>query len=74
MTTTETNDGESAERNASRRRQTEQTSPSAEGTDFQMVTFKENGMISKQISPDAISHANFFFNKTNSHIQHLFSK
>lgn len=49
MTTTETSDGESAERNASRRHQNERTSPSAEGTDFQMVTFKENGTSSKQI-------------------------
>lgn len=48
MTTTETNDGDSTERNVSRRRQTERTSPSAEGTDFEMVTLKENGMISKQ--------------------------
>lgn len=48
MTTTETSDGESAERNASRRHQNERTSPSAEGTDFQMVTFKEDGTISKQ--------------------------
>lgn len=49
MTTTETSDGESAERNASRRHQNERTSPSAEGTDFQMVTFNENGTSSKQI-------------------------
>lgn len=51
MTTTETNDGEATERNVSRRRPAERTSPtspSAEGTDFQMVTFKENGTISKQ--------------------------
>lgn len=51
MTTTETSDGESAERNASRRHQNERTSPSAEGTDFQMVTFNEYGTSSKQISP-----------------------
>lgn len=49
MTTTESTDAETGERNASRRRQAEPTaSPTAEGTDFQMVTFKENGMISKQ--------------------------
>lgn len=52
MTTTETTDGETAERNASRRHQNERTSPDggdAEGTDFQMVTFNENGTSSKQI-------------------------
>lgn len=54
MTTNESTDAETGERNASRRRQAEPAasppteSPTAEGTDFQMVTFKENGMISKQ--------------------------
>ncbi|XP_055322545.1 presenilin homolog isoform X2 [Sitodiplosis mosellana] len=50
MTTTESTDAETGERNVSRRRQAEPTasptaSPTAEGTDFQMVTFKENGTI-----------------------------
>lgn len=49
MTTTESTDAETGERNASRRRQAEPpSSPTAEGTEFQMVTFKENGAISKQ--------------------------
>lgn len=49
MTTTESTDAETGERNVSRRRQTEQAaSPTAEGTDFQMITYKENGTISKQ--------------------------
>lgn len=48
MTTTESTDTETGERNVSRRRQTER-SPNAEGTDFQMVTFKENGTSSKQL-------------------------
>lgn len=52
MTTAESTDAETGERNESRRRQTERISPSAEGTDFQMVTFKENGTSSKQNTPD----------------------
>lgn len=49
MTTTESNDGEIAERNATRRRQPDPNSPTAEGTDIQMVTFKEIGTSSKQL-------------------------
>lgn len=42
MTTTEPNDGETSEGNVGRRRQPAPNSPSAEGTVFQMVTFKES--------------------------------
>lgn len=48
MTTTETNDTEGTDRNVSRQRPTESNSPSAEGTEIRMVTFKDYGTISKQ--------------------------
>lgn len=73
MTTTETNDGDSTERNVSRRRQTERTSPSAEGTDFEMVTLKENGMISKQSVWNTLKfHNDFnsFYDWTESKLEH----
>lgn len=54
MTTTETNDGETAERNVSRPPRPTERTPSAEGTTIQMVTFKVNGTSSKQFT-NAIS-------------------
>lgn len=47
MTTSESTDAETGERNVSRRRQAER-SPTAEGTEIQMVTFYENRLSSKQ--------------------------
>lgn len=47
MTTSESTDAGTGERNVSRRRQTER-SPTAEGTEIQMVTFYENRLSSKQ--------------------------